>query len=129
MTEIALTSDHNNYRAVQRKLHLFTQAMDAAGNELSVVVRRMYQHSRTVSVTADQLSDAHGDEKYVDLTNLVAQALTEAAAATARTRNAAMEAAEASKAAKDSHHDKYAALDGVRSTRRTRTPKPGFWEY
>ncbi|GAA3384469.1 conjugal transfer protein TraB [Streptomyces racemochromogenes] len=129
MTEIALTSDQNNYRAVQRKLHIFTQAMDAASSELSVVVRRMYQHAKTVSATADQLGDADGDEKYVDLTNLVAQALTEAAVATARTRNAAMEAAEASKAARESHRNKYAALDDVRTTRTTKTPKPGFWAY
>lgn len=127
MTELA-RSESNDYASLQRKLRLFAAAMDAGCEALAKVQLDMKLKASLASVRAQQLDDADGDEKYVDLTSSVSTMLSGAAVATQRTRAAGEEAARAARHAAAAHRAKYGGLHGIRSSRKTKTPKPGFFE-
>src|SRR5213595_1647009 len=127
MTELAKTSGGNNYAGLQRKLHSFAQALDAASEALTGIHQRMKTNASLASETAQQLDEAHGDAKYVELTSNVSVLLGGAAVQARRTQTAANETASASREAATAHKQKYGRLDEIRRSRTTKTPKPGFF--
>jgi myosin-crossreactive antigen len=128
MTELAKTSGGNDYAGLQRKLTAFATALDAAAEALTGIHQRMTTNASLAQETAQQLGEAHGDAKYVELTSNVSVLLGGAAVQARRTQAAAEEAASASREAAAAHKKKYGGLDGIRRSRTTKTPKPGFFD-
>ncbi|WP_327419658.1 conjugal transfer protein TraB [Streptomyces sp. NBC_01233] len=127
MSDIARPSGDNSYAGLQRKLKTFAVALETASEALGKIQKDMRDHASLATATATQLGEAGGDERYVDLTDTVATLLGEAATQTQRTKSAADTGAAAARAAADTHRAKYGALDEIRTSRTTKTPKPGFF--
>ncbi len=127
MSELARPSGDNSYTGLQRKLKTLAFALEVASESLGKIQKDMKGHASLATATSTQLAEAGGDEKYVDLTDTVATLLGEAATQTQRTKSAADTGAAAARAAADTHRAKYGALDNIRASRTTKTPKPGFF--
>lgn len=118
----------NRYKAVQAKLRKLGGALDDASVELESVWRSMRGNGDTTTDTARDVENAGLDPKFVDLTYLVATALGGAAVEIKRLNDSAVETADLARRAQRTHARLYGALDTIRSGRRERTPKPGFFD-
>ncbi|WP_031511053.1 hypothetical protein [Streptomyces megasporus] len=126
-TAAAPTDGDNRYQAVQAKLARLGKAMDEATVELEALRRAMRAGADRAEGLAVDIAGAGLDEKFVELTNQVAIALGGAATSARKLHETAGEVSGLAHDARRTHTKLYSALDEVRSGRRERTPKPGFF--
>ncbi|MFC8454213.1 conjugal transfer protein TraB [Kitasatospora sp. NPDC057223] len=126
---LAPTDGDNGYRAVQHKLKTLGEAMDSATTELEMLQRRIRSNADRATELAEQIAQAELDTKFVEMTNLVALALGGAGIETGKLHATAQEVAALAHETRTVHSKLYSGLDEVRSGRRERTPKPGFFAH
>lgn len=117
----------NRYKAVQAKLTRLGAAMDDASSELEALRRSMRANASRAERVAQDIAHAHLDKRFVEITNQVAIALGGAAVEVHKLDETAREAADLTHETKQTHSTLYGALDDIRSNRREKTPKPGFF--
>lgn len=117
----------NRYKAVQTKLHKLGAALDDATLELDGLRRSMQSNASRTEDAARDIDTAELDAKYVEVTNLVAVALGGAAVEVRKLHDTAQETTDLAHEAKRTHSKLYGALDDIRSNRREKTPRPGFF--
>ncbi|MFJ8848529.1 conjugal transfer protein TraB [Streptomyces cyaneofuscatus] len=123
----ARTDADNRYKAVQQKLKTLGNAMDLAGGELDVLFRSMRTNATRTEGLAVDIANAELDRKFVEMTNQVSLALGGAAVEVKKLHETAEEVSGLAHEARSTHARLYEGLDTVRSGRRERTPKPGFF--
>jgi hypothetical protein len=117
----------NRYKAVQAKLDRLGKAMDDATLELVSLRRSMRANATRTEDAARDIENAGLDGKFVEVTNLVAVALGGAAVEVRKLHDTAQETADLTHETKRTHSTLYGALDEIRSNRREKTPRPGFF--
>ncbi|MFD9572637.1 conjugal transfer protein TraB [Streptomyces sp. NPDC059982] len=123
----APADDDNRYKAVQAKLLRLGKAMDDATLELEGLRQSMQANAtRTEDVSRD-IGRADLDVKAVEITNLVAVALGGAAIQARKLHDTAQETCDLTHETRRTHSNLYGALDDIRSNRREKTPRPGFF--
>ena len=122
----AQTDGDNRYKAVQQKLKTLGTAMDLAGNELETLLRGMRTNARRAEGLAVDIANAELDRKFVEMTSQVSVALGGAAVEVQKLHATAQEVSGLAHTARRTHARLYEGLDTVRSSRKERTPKPGF---
>ncbi|MEU8764762.1 conjugal transfer protein TraB [Streptomyces sp. NPDC048659] len=123
----APTDGDNRYKAVQAKLQQLGAAMDDATLELEGLRRSMRANAGAAGDMAQDIANAQLDAKFVQLTNAVETALDGAAREVRTLCDTAQETADLTHRTRHAHARLYGALDDIRSGRRERTPKPGFF--
>lgn len=123
----AVADDDNRYKAVQAKLDKLGKAMDDATLELDGLRRSMQANAKHTDRVATDIENADLDPKFVGLTANVATALDGAARAVRKLSDTAHETANLTHETRRTHAKLYGALDDIRSNRREKTPKPGFF--
>lgn len=117
----------NRYKAVQAKLDRLGKAMDDSTLELVSLQRSMRSNATRTEDAARDIENAGLDGKFVEVTNLVAVALGGAAVEVRKLHDTAQETADLTHETKRTHSTLYGALDEIRSNRREKTPRPGFF--
>nr|BFD88447.1 conjugal transfer protein TraB [Streptomyces sp. Xyl84] len=125
----ARTDGDNRYKAVQQKLKTLGKAMDLASNELEALLRAMRMNAQRAEGLAVDIANAELDRKFIEMTNQVAVALGGAAVAVQQLHETAHEVSGLAHDARRTHARLYEGLDTVRSGRKERTPKPGFFAH
>ncbi|MFF5859892.1 conjugal transfer protein TraB [Streptomyces sp. NPDC012751] len=123
----ARTDGDHRYKAVQHKLKTLGTAMDLAGNELEELMRGMRQNAQRAEGLAVDIANAELDRTGIEMTNQVAVALGGAAAEVQTLHATAQEVSGLATDARRTHARLYEGLDTIRSGRKERTPKPGFF--
>ncbi|MFJ8621056.1 conjugal transfer protein TraB [Streptomyces clavifer] len=123
----ARKDDDHRYKAVQHKLKTLGTAMDMAGNELESLLRGMRANAQRAEGLAVDIANAELDAKFVEMTNQVSVALGGAAVEVHKLHESAREVAGLAHDTRRTHARLYEGLDTVRSGRKERTPKPGFF--
>ncbi|MFE9912888.1 conjugal transfer protein TraB [Streptomyces clavifer] len=123
----AAADGDNRYKSVQLKLKKLAAAMDASSDELGALRRGMRANAERTEALAVDIANAHLDARFVELTNTVAVALGGAAHDVGKLHQSAQDVAASAHEAQRTHSTLYGALDDLRSGRRERTPKPGFF--
>ncbi|MCQ9132876.1 conjugal transfer protein TraB [Streptomyces hilarionis] len=123
----ARTDGDNRYKAIQDKLKTLGTAMELAGNELEQLLRGMRMNAQRSEGLAADIANAELDRKFVEMTNQVSLALGGAAVEVRKLHETAQEVSGLATAAQRRHAQLYEGLDAVRSGRKERTPKPGFF--
>ncbi|MEV6439850.1 conjugal transfer protein TraB [Streptomyces anulatus] len=123
----ARTDGDNRYKAVQQKLKTLGTAMDMAGTELETLLRSMRMNAQRSEDLAVDIANAELDKKFVEMTNQVSVALGGAAIEVRKLHETAQEVSGLAHDARRTHARLYEGLDTVRSSRKERTPKPGFF--
>ncbi|MFE6713992.1 conjugal transfer protein TraB [Streptomyces sp. NPDC057695] len=126
-TSGTVTSDDNSYKATQAKLDRLTKALDDKAVELEALQRRMKDNANRAEDTAKAIENSDLDSRFVELTSAVSTALGGAAVHMRYLTEAAAAGAAHSRGVQRSHARSYGRLDEVRSGRREKTPKPGFF--
>ncbi|MFD7961308.1 conjugal transfer protein TraB [Streptomyces zaomyceticus] len=122
-----IKSDDNGYKATQANLDKLSKALDDKGVELEVLLRRMKANAKKAEDTAQAIEAADLDPRFVELTFAVSTALGGAAVHIQRLAEDAVEGAAHSRVVQNSHATLYGQLDEIRSGRREKTPKAGFF--
>ncbi|MFJ8870783.1 conjugal transfer protein TraB [Streptomyces sp. NPDC102473] len=117
----------NRYKSVQSKLLKLGTAMDDAALELEGLHRSMQANASNTEDAARDIENAGLDPKFVEVTNLVSVALGGAAIEIRKLNDLAQETADLTGETTRVHSRLYGALDDIRSNRREKTPKPGFF--
>ncbi|MER6655222.1 conjugal transfer protein TraB [Streptomyces sp. NPDC000971] len=117
----------NRYKSVQLKLKKLAAAMDASSDELGALQREMRANAERTEALAVDIANAHLDTRFVELTNTVAIALGGAAHDVRKLHQSAQDVAQTAHETQRTHSTLYSALDDIRSSRKERTPKPGFF--
>jgi DNA repair ATPase RecN len=125
----APTDGDNRYKAVQHKLKTLGKAMDMAGTELEALLRGMRMNAQRAEGLAVDIANAELDRKFIEMTNQVAVALGGAAVEVQKLHATAQEVSGLAHDARRTHARLYEGLDTVRSGRKERTPKPGFFAH
>lgn len=128
-TVTTVTNDDNRYQAIQAKLTTLSKALDDKATELESLRVRMRANAKKAEDTAQAVEDADLDPMFVELTHAVAVALGSAAVQVRRLTEDATAGAAHTRLVRRTHARLYGKLDEIRSTRRHRTPKPGFFSY
>ncbi|MFI7179264.1 conjugal transfer protein TraB [Streptomyces spororaveus] len=123
----AVADDDNRYKAVQAKLDKLGKAMDDATLELEGLQRSMEANADHTDDVATDIENAGLDPKFVALTANVATALVGAAREVRTLSDTAQETADLTHETRRTHSKLYGALDDIRSNRREKTPRPGFF--
>ncbi|MFG2440858.1 conjugal transfer protein TraB [Streptomyces sp. NPDC048508] len=123
----AVADGDNRYKAVQGKLDTLGRALDDAGLGLEELVRSIRRNATRAQDAARDVDNAGLDPKFVELTSNVAVALGGAGVQVKKLSETAQETADLTHEAKRTHSTLYGALDDIRSGRRERTPRPGFF--
>lgn len=123
----APTDGDNRYKSVQNKLKTLAKAMDEATGRLEALERRMKTNGTRSHQLAADIAQADLDKVFVELTSTVATALGAAAVQVSRLRGTAQEVTTLAEQTRVGHYKFYEGLDRVRTGRRFRTPKPGFF--
>ncbi|WP_225638125.1 conjugal transfer protein TraB [Streptomyces solaniscabiei] len=123
----AVADGDNRYKAVQAKLDKLGKAMSDATVELEALQRSMQANARHTDGVATDIANAGLDRRFVVLTTNVATALDGAARQVRTLTDTAQETADLTHQTRRTHAKLYGALDAIRSGRRERTPKPGFF--
>ncbi|MFC8645102.1 conjugal transfer protein TraB [[Kitasatospora] papulosa] len=123
----ARTDGDHRYKAVQHKLKTLGTAMDLAGNELEALLRGMRTNAQRAESLAVDIANAELDRKFVEMTGQVSVALGGAAVEVHKLHETAQEVAGLAHDTRRTHARLYEGLDTVRSSRKERTPKPGFF--
>ena len=103
--------------------------MDGATTELEMLQRRIRTNADRAGELAEQIATAELDVKFIEMTNMVAVALGGADVETRKLHDTAQEVAALAHETQAAHSKLYSGLDEVRSGRRERTPKPGFFAH
>ncbi|MFI6881147.1 conjugal transfer protein TraB [Streptomyces sp. NPDC050400] len=128
-TQQAKADSDNTFKAVQHKVKAFASAMDNATLELEALQRSMQANaSRSMDVARD-IEAADLDRLFVELTNNVSVALGGAAVQVRALCDEAEDTKDLAHRAHQQHQELYGALDAIRSSRRLKTPKPGFFAH
>ncbi|MCX4451660.1 conjugal transfer protein TraB [Streptomyces sp. NBC_01789] len=117
----------NRYKAVQNKLAKLGKALEDAGLELESLRLSMQGNASHANDVALDIENGDLDAKFVEMASLVSAALGGAAIEVRRVRATAQETADLTHEAKKKHAGLYGALDDIRSNRRVKTPRPGFF--
>ncbi|MEV2262740.1 conjugal transfer protein TraB [Streptomyces anulatus] len=123
----ARTDGDNRYKAVQQKLKTLGTAMDMASTELETLLRGMRTNAQRSEGLAVDIANAELDKKFVEMTNQVSVALGGAAIEVRKLHETAQEVSGLAHDTRRTHARLYEGLDTVRSSRKERTPKPGFF--
>ncbi|MFF4709283.1 conjugal transfer protein TraB [Streptomyces sp. NPDC001297] len=118
----------NRYQAVQDKLTALSQALDSADSELTRLQLDMRLHAKESEILAAHIGNADLDPVFVEMQNAVSLALGGAQVAVGNLVAAARDVAARAADTKTTHARLYEGLERVRSGRRYRTPKPGFFD-
>ncbi|MER6466426.1 conjugal transfer protein TraB [Streptomyces sp. NPDC001228] len=118
----------NRYKAVQAKLGALAHALDGAGGELESLVRSIKENTQVADDVAADIAAAGLDPTHVDLAMYVGIALGGAGEHMHRLQRTAQETADLAYNARSTHRRLYEGLDELRSNRREKTPKPGFFD-
>ncbi|MFB8137476.1 conjugal transfer protein TraB [Streptomyces mirabilis] len=119
--------DDNRYKAVQGKLRALGNALDDATLELESLRRSMQANATRTEGVARDIENADLDAKFVEVTNLVSVALGGAAVEVKHLGATAQETANLTHETRRTHSKLYGELDTIRSNRREKTPRPGFF--
>ncbi|MFF9497232.1 conjugal transfer protein TraB [Streptomyces flaveolus] len=125
----AQTDGANHFKAVQQKLKTLGRAMDLASNELETLLRGMRVNAQRAEGLAVDIANAELDPKFVEMTNQVSVALGGAAVEVRKVHESAEEVSGLAHDAWRMHARLYEGLDTIRSGRKERTPKPGFFAH
>jgi hypothetical protein len=117
----------NRYKAVQAKLAALARALDDAGQDLEALVRSTKANAKRAEDAACDIANADLDPRFVELTSNVSVALGGAAVQVRKLQDTAQETADLTHQARATHSRLYQGLDELRSNRRVKTPKPGFF--
>lgn len=123
----ATTDSDNRYKAVQHKLKTLGQALDMASSELEQLLRGMRMNARSAGDLAVDIANAELDRTFIEMTLQVATALGGAAVEVNKLHQTAQDVSGLAHDARRTHARLYEALDTIRSGRKERTPKPGFF--
>ncbi|MFD9794231.1 conjugal transfer protein TraB [Streptomyces sp. NPDC059070] len=123
----AVADGDNRYKAVQAKLDKLGRALDDAGLGLEELVRRIRKNAKRAEDAARDVDNAGLDPKFVELTSNVSVALGGAGVQVKKLYETAQETASLTFETKRTHSKLYGALDDIRSNRREKTPRPGFF--
>ncbi|MFF8960796.1 conjugal transfer protein TraB [Streptomyces sp. NPDC014894] len=117
----------NRYKAVQAKLDALGRALDDAGLGLEELVRSVRRNAKRAEDAARDVANAGLDPRFVELTGNVGVALGGAGAQVKKLHDTAQETADLTHETRRTHSRLYGALDDIRSNRREKTPRPGFF--
>ncbi|MFH8620135.1 hypothetical protein ACH4E8_34345 [Streptomyces sp. NPDC017979] len=117
-----------SYTTLQRTLRTIAAAMENACDALADVQAVMKGNALFAAETAGLLDDADGDARYVEMTSAISTLLWGVVIDTRQTRDAAADVGSTAQEAAARHKSKYGPLDELRTTRSTKTPKPGFFD-
>ncbi|SEF19004.1 conjugal transfer protein TraB [Streptomyces sp. Ag109_O5-10] len=123
----APADDDNRYKAVQAKLGALAAALDCAGSDLETLVRSIKENAQFAEDIAADIANAGLDPTHVDLASNVGAALGGAGQQVHKLQSTAQETADLAYSARSTHSKLYAGLDELRSNRREKTPRPGFF--
>ncbi|MEV7951392.1 conjugal transfer protein TraB [Streptomyces rubiginosohelvolus] len=123
----AVADGDNRYKAVQAKLDALGRALDDAGLGLEELVRSIRKNAKRAEDTARDVDNAELEPKFVELTSNVGVALGGAGVQVQKLYETAQETADLTHDTKRTHSRLYGALDDIRSGRREKTPRPGFF--
>ncbi|MFJ2094691.1 conjugal transfer protein TraB [Streptomyces sp. NPDC087901] len=126
-TAPAVADGDNRYKAVQAKLDALGRALDDAGLGLEELVRSVRRNAKRAEDAARDVDNAELDPKFVELTSNVGVALGGAGVQVKKLHETAQETADLTHETKRTHSKLYGALDDIRSGRREKTPRPGFF--
>ncbi|MCX0247964.1 conjugal transfer protein TraB [Streptomyces drozdowiczii] len=125
----APTDGDNRYKAVQHKLRTLGTAMDMASNELERLQWSMRMNAQRSEGLAVDIANAELDKTFVEMTNQVSLALGGAAVEVRNLHETAREVSGLAHDTRRTHARLYEGLDTIRSGRKERTPKPGFFAH
>ncbi|MFF1714563.1 conjugal transfer protein TraB [Streptomyces sp. NPDC058268] len=117
----------NRYKAVQAKLDKLGKTMDDATLELEALQRSMQDNASHTDGVATDIENADLDPKFVGLTVNVVSALIGSAREVRTMSATARETADLTHQTRRTHSKLYRGLDDIRSNRREKTPRPGFF--
>ncbi|GAB1340855.1 conjugal transfer protein TraB [Streptomyces sp. E-15] len=123
----AVADGDNRYKAVQAKLDALGRALDDAGLGLEELVRSVRKNAKRAEDAARDVDNAELDPKFVELTSNVGVALGGAGVQVKKLSETAQETADLTYETKRTHSRLYGALDDIRSNRREKTPRAGFF--
>ncbi|MEU2147863.1 MULTISPECIES: hypothetical protein [Streptomyces albovinaceus subgroup] len=123
----AVADGDNRYKAVQAKLDALGRALDDAGLGLEELVRSIRKNAKRAEDAARDVDNAELDPRFVELTSNVGVALGGAGVQVKKLYETAQETADLTHETKRNHSKLYGALDDIRSNRREKTPRPGFF--
>ncbi|WP_432038677.1 conjugal transfer protein TraB [Streptomyces cucumeris] len=123
----AAADGDNRYKAVQTKLDALGRALDDAGLGLEELMRSIKKNAKRAEDAARDVDNADLEPKFVELTSNVGVALGGAGVQVKKLHDTAQETADLTYETKQTHSKLYGALDDIRSSRRERTPRPGFF--
>ncbi|MFG2439011.1 conjugal transfer protein TraB [Streptomyces sp. NPDC048508] len=126
---VAPMDGDNRYKAVQHKLKALGTAMDLASNELEALLSGMRSNAQRSEGLAVDIANAELDRTFIEMTNQVSVALGGATVEVKTLYAMAQEFSGLAYATRRSHARLYEGLDDIRSSRRERTPKPGFFAH
>ncbi|ASY37056.1 conjugal transfer protein TraB [Streptomyces sp. CLI2509] len=126
-TAPVVADDDNSYKAVQAKLTKLASAMDDAWNELDGIATHMKVLAARTDGVATDITHAGLDPRFVVATNSVATALDGAHRSMSDLYCEVEETTDLAHRSQRTHARLYRALDDLRSNRRAKTPKPGFF--
>lgn len=128
-TFIVVADADNRYKAIQRKLKELGTAMDMASDDLQRLQHRQRMNAQRTEGCAVDIANAELDKKFIEMTNQVAVALGGAAVEVRNLHETAREVAYLTSQTRRTHARLYEGLDTIRSSRKERTPKPGFFAH
>ncbi|MEU6285035.1 conjugal transfer protein TraB [Streptomyces sp. NPDC047028] len=123
----AVADGDNRYKAVQAKLDALGRALDDAGLGLEELVRSIRKNAKRAEDAARDVDNAELDPRFVELTSNVGVALGGAGVQVKKLYETAQETADLTHETRRTHSKLYGALDDIRSNRREKTPRPGFF--
>ena len=126
---VAHTDGANHFKAVQQKLKTLGMAMDMSKIELDSLLLGMRMNAQYAEGLAAAIANADVDPKFVEMTNQVSLALGGAAVEVRKLHETAEEVSSLAHDAQRRHARLYEGLDTIRSGRKERTPKPGFFAH
>ncbi|MFD5398576.1 conjugal transfer protein TraB [Streptomyces sp. NPDC127097] len=125
---VAQGGDDNRFKAVQSKLGRLAKALDDATVELEILHRSMQGNANHTDGVATDVENADLDGKFVGLTSNVATALVGAARSVKTLTDTTCETADLTYKTRRAHARLYGRLDDIRSNRREKTPRAGFFD-
>ncbi|MYW06035.1 conjugal transfer protein TraB [Streptomyces sp. SID3343] len=115
------------YRELQKNLSTLERSMNRVTGDIEQLMRRTVATAAEAADLADAIEHAGLDGAHVELTRLVEEALRSAAPAVNALDDAAGDVTQGTRTTRAAHQALYGVLDEIRTTRRERTPKPGFF--
>jgi len=115
------------YRDVQHRLAVLAQAMDDACDAIDECIERTRRTGAEAAALTKAVAHAQLDPAHIELTGLVEEAQRSALPALRLLAECAQDVALEARNTRAAHRKMYGELDAIRTGRRERTPKPGFF--